>query len=75
MRGLTAQDRCSTPNGIKGIGTILPIPNGGREYRAQRLMASKELEQGQIWIDYAIPLKCSTPNGIKGIGTKLNLRA
>ena len=68
---LTMDNMCSTPYGIKGIGTQTEISLYNQKTSAQRLTASKELEQTlfsaiSIWLDV---FGCSTPYGIKGIGT------
>jgi hypothetical protein len=61
---------CSTPYGIKGIGTRPPSDSVvNRRISAQRLTASKELEPLRL-AGYAVhETQCSTPYGIKGIGT------
>ena len=61
---------CSTPYGIKGIGTVaIGGASSGICGSAQRLTASKELEQPAPEDAWDILRRCSTPYGIKGIGT------
>jgi hypothetical protein len=61
--------KCSTPYGIKGIGTCWWEVGRTVIGSAQRLTASKELEQKSPILQVKSHILCSTPYGIKGIGT------
>ncbi len=63
--------KCSTPYGIRGLGTWRQHQQQQRWVKgAQRLTASEVWAHIRTALDSDSPLRCSTPYGIRGLGTR-----